>query len=66
MTTLAAKLARYPDAAARLRLDADGRVLETCQHNNGRSEAAAIACAREHRWDGFAELLVTPRCTGPS
>jgi hypothetical protein len=25
---------------------------------HGRSEAAAIACAREHRWDGFAELLV--------
>jgi hypothetical protein len=56
MTTLAAKLARYPFAAARL--DADGRVLETCQHDHGRSDAGAIACARTHGWDGFAELLV--------
>jgi hypothetical protein len=56
MTTLAAQLTRYPFAAARL--DADGRVRQTCPHDHGRSDAGAIACARTHGWDGFAELLV--------
>ena len=34
-----------------------GGVLVTCQHDHGRSEASAIACARANAWDGFAELL---------
>ncbi len=54
MLTFEEKLARYPFAAARL--DAEGRVQQTC---HGRREAEAIACARELGWDGFAELLVT-------
>ncbi len=50
-------LTRYPFAAARL--DAEGRVKQTCPHGHGRREAEAIACARRLGWDGFAELLVT-------
>jgi hypothetical protein len=50
------KLARYPFVAARL--NGNGRVLETCPHDHGRGEAAAIAFARERGWDRFAELLV--------
>ncbi len=42
MLTFEEKLARYPFAAARL--DAEGRVQQTC---HGRREAEAIACARE-------------------
>ncbi len=57
MLTFEEKLARYPFAA--VRLDASGRVLETCPHDHGRREAEAIARARELGWDGLAELLVT-------
>jgi len=56
MTILDAKIARYPFVAARL--NANGRVLATCEHDHGRSDAGAIACARSNGWDGFAELLV--------
>jgi len=57
MLTFEEKLARYPFVA--VRLGESGRVLETCPHDHARREAAAIACARELGWDGFAELLVT-------
>lgn len=56
METLAAKAARHAFVAARL--DADGRIVEACQHRHGRAYSDAIACARTHGWDGFAELLV--------
>jgi len=57
MLTFEENIARYSFAA--VRLDERGRVLERCSHDHGRHEAAAIACARELGWDGFAELLVT-------
>lgn len=53
---LQAKMARYPFVSARL--DRAGYILETCDHQHGRYDAAAINCARERGWNGFVEMLV--------